>query len=100
MQKVSLSTMASPACREQVMRAPESLVKEVLLALCEDKDVEKTALERLDALTKSSGASRGLGRKRKATDDLAICAHLRLLSCLNPRKVCRLSDAGRRIRSG
>jgi hypothetical protein len=92
--------MASPACREQVMRAPESLVKEVLLALCEDKDVEKTALERLDALTKSSGASRGLGRKRKATDDLAICAHLRLLSCLNPRKVCRLSDAGRRIRSG
>ncbi|CAI6025970.1 unnamed protein product [Clonostachys chloroleuca] len=56
------------------MRAPGSLVKEALLALCEDNEVEKTALARLDALTKSSGALQGLGRKRKAIDDLAVCA--------------------------
>ncbi|CAH0055969.1 unnamed protein product [Clonostachys solani] len=65
--------MASAAFREQVLRAPESVVKQLLLALCEDKDVEKIALARLNAMPKSSGASQGSGRKRKATDDLAIC---------------------------
>ncbi|CAG9984471.1 unnamed protein product [Clonostachys byssicola] len=107
--------MASQTCREQVMCAPESLVKAVLLALCEDKNVEKIALARLDALTKSSGALQGPARKRKATNDLAVCAqcdkpfykddnqpkdclyhpgsyriHLLLLSSLNPWKVCTL----------
>ncbi|VUC29746.1 unnamed protein product [Clonostachys rosea] len=66
--------MASTDCREQVMRAPEDVVKEILLALCEDKGVEKTVLTRLAAGTKSSSGSQGPARnKRKATDDLAVC---------------------------
>lgn len=58
---------------EKISKAPDKLVRAVLIALCDDSDVERKAVEYLSSLTAWAGNADSRSRKRKAESDIHIC---------------------------